>query len=203
MKDENSSKTPGKIRSIFRSLRVEISKDSGNFHSAPFQVKAYGGFQELNGQSQLSCSSRGLDVPLPTCYSHSWKCRICCVYKWTLRGHYGAPSPYTHSGVRERVVSKRVVLAGVPAPQNRNEGRQTGTRVQKPVFLDPKNPNEGTKTEQGHIRQNRPFVSSRHMSPCFNILCTTTSQRESIECFYAHQFVHWPVAPPEDLRFFQ
>ena len=84
------------------------------------------------------------------------------------------------SGVRKRVVSKRVVLADVPEPP------KPGTRVQKPVLLDPQNRNEGTrngttvqkagtkaqemerrynKPERGHNRQNCPFLGAYGLGP--------------------------------------
>ena len=68
------------------------------------------------------------------------------------------------SGVHERVVSKRVVLADVPGTQKRGcKNRFSWT---------PKNQNEGTrngttvkKRERGHICQNRPFTN-RFLGRC-------------------------------------
>ena len=45
-------------------------------------------------------------------------------------------------------------FGGCSWPQkHRNEGTKTGTRVQKPVFLDPKNWNEGIKKERRYKKQ--------------------------------------------------
>ena len=83
----------------------------------------------------------------------------------------------TNSGVRRRVVYKRVVLADVPRNQKRERGY-----IQ--MFPGTKNRDEGTfghspyqKPERGYIRQNHPFTKP---PVCFlSINCCSPSQAEN------------------------